>query len=426
MLAQTCQNGQTGVGKAHAFEFAKRTGCCGQAERTDFIFCFDDFLQLLKEPGIDPATGMHLFNRKTQTQGLGDLQQAVGCGCAQRRLDRIAIIVLSQAVDFDFIKACEAGFERAQGLLQGFLKSPADGHGFAHGFHGGGQGFFRAGEFFKGKTRDLGHHIINGRLKGGGGCAACDVIVDFIQRIANGQFGCDLGNRKSSGLGGQSRGARHPRIHLNHDHAAVFRIDGKLHIRSAGFHADFAQHRQRGIAHDLVFFVGQGQSRRDSDRVTRMHAHGVDVFNRANDDAIIRFVADHFHFIFFPTQHAFFDQHFAGWGGVDPAFHNIDEFGLVIGNAPAGPAHGEGGADNGGKANIFQSLKSRSECFDMVGARCFQTDLGHGVAEQFAIFRLVDGFRGGADHFHIVFFQNAHFFERQGAVERGLSAHGGQ
>jgi hypothetical protein len=58
--------------------------------------------------------------------------------------------------------------------------------------------------------------------------------------------------------------------------------------------------------------------------------------------------------------------------------------------------------------------------------RRLEADPAHGVAEKLAVLRLVDRLGGGADHLHAVFFQNAHLLERQGAIERGLSPHGGQ
>ncbi len=47
-----------------------------------------------------------------------------------------------------------------------------------------------------------------------------DVVAQFVQRVAHRQLGRDLGDREAGGLGGQCRGARHARVHLDHDHAA--------------------------------------------------------------------------------------------------------------------------------------------------------------------------------------------------------------
>ena len=56
-------------------------------------------------------------------------------------------------------------------------------------------------------------------------------------------------------------------------------------------------------------------------------------------------------------------------------------------------------------------------------ARCRQADALHGLAEELAVLRLVDGVRGGADHLDVEFFQHAHLAQAQRAVQRRLSAH---
>jgi hypothetical protein len=62
------------------------------------------------------------------------------------------------------------------------------------------------------------------------------------------------------------------------------------------------------------------------------------------------------------------------------------------------------------------------------GARdgAFKTDGVHGHAEALAVFRLVDDIGLGADHLHIEQLQHAALVELQRAIQRGLSAHGGQ
>ena len=157
-----------------------------------------------------------------------------------------------------------------------------------------------------------------------------------------------------------------------------------------------------------------------------MHAHRVDVFNRADDDAIVRLVADNFHFIFFPAQNAFLDQNFVRRRSINAALDDLDIFGLIIGNTAACAAHGERGANDRRQTNVIHNLERLRECLDLVRTGRIETDLGHGIAEEFAIFRLVDGFRRRANHLDVVFFQRAHFLERERAIQCGLATHGGQ
>ena len=328
-----------------------------------------------------------------------------------------------------------------------------------------------AGEFLERKARNLGDDVVDGRLERGRRRAAGDVVGDFIQRVADRELGGDLGDRKAGRLGGQRRGARHPRVHLDHDHAAVGRVEAELDVGAAGLDADLAQHRQRGVAHDLVFLVGQGQRRRDGDGIAGMHAHRIEVLDRADDDAVVVFVADHLHLVLFPAEHGFLDQHFVGRRGVEAALDDVEKLFLVVGDAAAGAAHGEGGPDDRGQADFgqrhqrlaervllialaavvlaerplpFEFFQRRAGRFRPLGLvfvakrllqrrrigeprlRRLQPDLGHALAEQLAVFGLVDGVGGGADHLDVEFVERALAAQRQRAVQRGLAAHGRQ
>ena len=157
-----------------------------------------------------------------------------------------------------------------------------------------------------------------------------------------------------------------------------------------------------------------------------MHAHRVDILNRTHDDAIIRLVADNFHFVFFPAENAFLDQHLICRRRIDAALDNLDEFRLVVRDAAASSAHREGRPDNRRQADISERLERLRQGFDLVRTRRIKPDLCHGIAEQFTVFRLVDRFGCGPDHLDIVFFEYTHFLERERAIERRLPAHGRQ
>ncbi len=147
-------------------------------------------------------------------------------------------------------------------------------------------------------------------------------------------------------------------------------------------------------------------------------------------------IADNLHLVFLPAQHAFLDQDFAGRGGVEAALADLDEFALVVGDAAARAAHGEGGADDRGQADIVQRGQGLAEILDMVRARRVEADLGHRLAEQLAVLGLVDRLGGGADHLDVELLQHADLVagavgqrllvERERAVQRRLATHGRQ
>ena len=255
-----------------------------------------------------------------------------------------------------------------------------------------------AGEFLEGKARDLRDHIIDGRLEGSRRRALGDVVFQLVERIADGQPRRDLGDGKARGLRRQRRGARHARVHLDDDQLAIGRIDRELHVRAAGIHADLAQHRDRGVAHDLIFFVGERQRRGDGDRIASMHAHRIDILDGADDDAVVRAVADHLHLIFLPAEDRFLDQDLARRRGVQPALDDPQIFLAIIGDAAARAAQREGRPDDRRQADDFQRLERLDQVMRQHGARGGEADGGHRLAEAEAVFGLVDGVSAGADH----------------------------
>jgi hypothetical protein len=155
-----------------------------------------------------------------------------------------------------------------------------------------------------------------------------------------------------------------------------------------------------------------------------MHAHRVDVLDRADDDAIVGSVAHHLHLVLFPAEHRFLNQHFGSRRGVDAALDDLDELLLVVGDAAAGAAERERRPDDRRQADIFERLQRLDQRLDLMRARRRKPDLLHRLAEQLAVFGLVDGVGGGADHRDAELLQHAHAAQRQRGVERGLPAHG--
>ena len=255
---------------------------------------------------------MDLFDAHAQAHRLRHLEQAVGSRGPDGGAQHVVVVAEAKPVDLDLVEPVEAGLERAQSLLQRFGESAADRHRFADRFHRRRQRRLGAGEFLEGEARDLGDDVIDGRLERRRRRAAGDVVGDLVERVADSELGRDLGDRKPGRLRGERRRARDARVHLDHHHAPVGRIDGKLHVRAAGLDPDLAQNLDRGVAHDLEFLVGQRQRRRDGDRIAGMHAHRVDVLDRADDDAIVLFVAHHLHLELFPAEHALLDQDLVG------------------------------------------------------------------------------------------------------------------
>ena len=193
------------------------------------------------------------------------------------------------------------------------------------------------------------------------------------------------------------------------------------------------------VAHDLVFFVCERQSWSNCDTVACVDTHRVDVFNRADDDGVVGFVADNFHFKFFPAQKRLIDENLVHWRGVHACAAEVDIVFAVIRDAAACAAHGKGGADDGGEANFFKIGEGELHACVKIGAavfflgcgddgrlRVFDAEAVHRFAEELAVFCHFNRGAAGTDHFNAEFLQHAHFFKCERGVEACLAAHCGQ
>ena len=255
----------------------------------------DDLLDLHQKPGVDLGQRKHLVHAHAQGKSIADVPDALGAGRAQLFFKHFAVLRL-------LVHAVHADFQAAQGFLKGLLEGATHGHHFANRLHLRRQARISGGKFFKRKTRNLGDDVIDAGFKASRRSAAGDVVAQFVERVADSQFGRDLGDRETRGLGGQGRRTRNAWVHLDHHHAAVHRVDRELHIRATRINADFTQHSQGSIAQDLVFLVSQRLRRCHRDGVAGVHAHGVQVFDRADDDAVVGLVAHDFHLVLFPAE----------------------------------------------------------------------------------------------------------------------------
>ena len=190
--------------------------------------------------------------------------------------------------------------------------------------------------------------------------------------------------------------------------------------------ADLAQHRDAGVAQALVFLVGEGLRRGDGDAVAGVHAHRVEVLDAADDDAVVRGVADHFHLEFLPAQHRFLDQHLVHRREFEAALDDVLELLAVVGDAAAAAAEGEAGADDGRVTDLGLDLDRLLEGLRDLGLRAFQPDFLHRHAEQLAVLGHADGLALGADQLDAVLLQHAVVGQVERAVQRGLPAHGRQ
>ena len=157
-----------------------------------------------------------------------------------------------------------------------------------------------------------------------------------------------------------------------------------------------------------------------------MHAHGIEVFNGTDDDAVVVLVAHHFHFNFFPAEYGLFHQYFTGEAGIQTSGCDFFEIFLIVSHTAAGTAEREGRADDQREGHGRRNAAHVVHIAGYFTAGNFQSDPFHGFTEQFAAFGLFDDIGTGADEFHAAFGEDSGFCQFQSRIQAGLSAQCGQ
>ncbi len=316
-------------------------------------------------------------------------------------------------------------FHRADDFLQGFLECPADRHRLTHALHLRRQRFIGLGKLLESPAGHLHDDVIDRGLETGAGGSG-DVVLEFVEGVSNGKFGRDLGDGKARGLAGERATARDAGIHLDHHHLELAIlgpwVHGELHVAATRLDAHGPHDRERCVTHALVFLVRQCQDRRDGDAVARVDAHGIDVLDAADDDAVVLLVADDFEFEFLPADHGLVDLDLGDHAGGEPARDNVLELFEVVGDAAATTAQREGGADDRWQANLLEEILRVWECVDDLGLGQFEADLFADVLEYLAVFGAMDDLAIGTDHLDAILRECAVVPHRASAVEGRLTA----
>ena len=205
-------------------------------------------------------------------------------------------------------------------------------------------------------------------------------------------------------------------------------IDGKLDVGAAGLDADLADDGERGVAHHLIFLVGERHRRRDRDRVAGVHAHRVEILDRADDHALVLVVAHDLHLVFLPAEQALLDEHLVHGRKFEAVGDDLLEFLAVVGDAAAGAAEREARPDDERAKCRCTRPPARASSMRMHGPRLgdIEADLDHALLEELAVLALVDRVGLRADHLDAVFLEDARLVQLHRKIERGLAAQGRQ
>ena len=309
----------------------------------------------------------------------------------------------------------------AHGLAEGFLEVACQSHGLAHGLHGGGQCRIGTRELFEGETRNLGDHVVDGRLEAGRS-GLRDIVLDFVERVAKSQFGGDLRNREAGCLGCQSGGTGHTRVHFDDNDASSVRVNGELDVAAASIDAHATNDGDADITKLLILAIGQSEHRRHGNGIAGVHTDRIHVLNRADDHDVVFLVAHQLEFVFLPAFDAFFNQHLVGWGIMDACACDAVQFLFVVRDAGTKTTHGEARSHNQWIAELLSDLIDLFEGMSDVGTCGFSTSLINDLLEELTVLTTVDGFKGSANQLDVVLLEHTGLTQRHGCVQCSLTA----
>ena len=315
--------------------------------------------------------------------------------------------------------------QRPERLLQRLGKGPPDRHRLADRLHVRGQDRVGAGELLKRESRHLDDHVVERWLEARRGLAG-DVVANLVQGVADREPRRDLGDREAGCLRRQRAGPGHPGVHLDHDHAAGARVDRELDVAAAGVHPDGAGGRDRDVAHVLVLAVGQGHRRGHRDRVAGVHAHRVNVLDRANDDHVVVAVAHQLELELLPAEDRLLEQHLGDRAGIQPGPGDPAQLTGVVGDARPQAAQGERGPHHQRVAEFGRCLLAIGDRVADEAPRHLSANLGDDLLEPAPVLAGPDRLDVGADQLDAVAGQRARLVQRDRRVERRLAAQRGQ
>lgn len=309
---------------------------------------------------------------------------------------------LFQALFFksrDMPQAVPPDLQAADGLLIGFLEGAADAHDLAYRLHLGGQLVLGAFELFKRPFCKLDDHIVPvGNVFGQVAVLPAGDLVQRKPRRQHRRYQCDGEARR---LGRQRRRTGGPGVYFDDHDPVGHRVMGKLHVGAADDAYGF--HNPHGLLlkpHLQLF--GNGQHGGGAEAVAGVYPQRVDVFDEADGDHLSLAVPDNLQLQLFPTQDGLLHQHLPYDGGLDAPADDGLQLLIVVDEASACAAHGEGRTDHDG---VAQLLYDRLCLFHGIGRSApghIDPQLLHSFLESDPVLAPLDGVDLNADDLYVI------------------------
>ncbi len=196
----------------------------------------------------------------------------------------------------------------------------------------------------------------------------------------------------------------------------------ELDVRAAGVHPDLADALDGHVAQKLILRLRERLRRGDGDRVPGVHAHRVEVLDRADHDHVIGRVAHDLVLNLFPADHRLLDEHLVHRAGVYAAQHHLVDLVGRVDLPAADAAEGRGRPHHDRQSDLVNDLTRLADVGRGRALGHSQPRAEHCVAEKLAVLRLLDRLARGADQLHVVARQDTALRQRERGIQAGLPA----
>ena len=403
-----------GVGEAHALGFLQdfEIALVG----LDHGLIGHHILDLVQEEHVDLGGAVDVAQVAAPAHQLGDGEEPVVLG----DLDIAHQVGGGLLVELLVVDVVDADLQTADALQEGLLHGAADGHDLAGGLHLGGQAVVGGGELVEGEAGQLGDDIVDAGLEGGGGGGD----HDLVQGQTHGHLGGDPGDGVAGGLGGQGGGAGDSGVDLDEVVFEGVGIQGELDVAAAG-DLQLPDDLQGRVLQHVVFLAGEGLAGGDDHGVAGVDAHGVDVLHGADGDGGVVGVTHDLELDLLVALDGLLHQDLVDRGELQTVGQQGDQLLLVVGEAAAGAAQGEGRTQDDRIADLIGGLDAllQGGC-DLRGADGLAQLLAQ-LLEQLPVLGTLDGLKAGAQDLHLALLQDALAGQLHSQVQAGLAAQAG-
>ena len=168
--------------------------------------------------------------------------------------------------------------------------------------------------------------------------------------------------------------------------------------------------------------------RRHRHRVAGVHAHRVDVLDRADDHDVVHPVAHQLELVLLPAEDRLLEEHLGGRARLQTGTRDAAQVHLVVRHPGAGAAHRERGAHDDRVAEDPDPVQAvLQRVADHRGGRLraqVRGQAGDDLLERLPVLAASDRVEVGADQLDAEALEDPLLVQRDGAVQRGLSRRG--